>query len=80
MTVSVAISVITIIAALLIMAGEAVLSSFNERLLRGRGAVEPEGDVIGAIGKTGRATGPHLCLRLNWFQERLDPALVLPAA
>ena len=49
MTVSVAISVITIIAALLIMAGEAVLSSFNERLLRGRGAVEPEGDVIGAM-------------------------------
>jgi murein DD-endopeptidase MepM/ murein hydrolase activator NlpD len=39
-----------------------------------------QGDVIGAIGKTGRATGPHLCLRLNWFQVRLDPALVLPAA
>jgi murein DD-endopeptidase MepM/ murein hydrolase activator NlpD len=39
-----------------------------------------QGEVIGAIGKTGRATGPHLCLRLNWFQVRLDPALVLPAA
>ncbi len=37
-----------------------------------------KGDVIGAIGKTGRATGPHLCWRLNWFQERLDPALVVP--
>ncbi len=37
-----------------------------------------QGDVIGAIGKTGRATGPHLCLRLNWFQVRLDPGLVLP--
>jgi len=37
-----------------------------------------KGDVIGAVGKTGRATGPHLCWRLNWFQERLDPALVVP--
>lgn len=39
-----------------------------------------QGDVIGAIGKTGRATGPHLCWRLNWFKERLDPALVVPKA
>ena len=46
---SVAIAVITTIAALLIMAGEAVLSSFNEKLLRVRGAIEPEGDVIGSM-------------------------------
>jgi murein DD-endopeptidase MepM/ murein hydrolase activator NlpD len=39
-----------------------------------------KGDPVGAIGKTGRATGPHLCWRLNWFQERLDPAMVLPKA
>ena len=46
MPVSVAISGVTILAMLLIMAGEAVLSSFNERLLRSRGAIEPPGDVI----------------------------------
>ena len=34
-----------------------------------------QGDVIGTLGATGRATGPHLDWRLNWFQERLDPKL-----
>lgn len=36
------------------------------------------GDAVGAIGHTGRATGPHLCWRLNWFQTKLDAALVVP--
>jgi methyltransferase len=46
MSPSVAIAAITTLAALLIMAGEAVLSSANERQLRARGAIEPQGDVI----------------------------------
>jgi len=46
---AIAIALLTTIAALLIMAGEAVLSSYNERLLRARGAIEPEGDVIGSM-------------------------------
>ncbi|MGB8602069.1 MAG: M23 family metallopeptidase [Rhizomicrobium sp.] len=33
------------------------------------------GDVIGAVGATGRATGPHLHWAMNWFEQRLDPSL-----
>jgi murein DD-endopeptidase MepM/ murein hydrolase activator NlpD len=36
-----------------------------------------QGARIGAIGATGRASGPHLDWRLNWFQERLDPELLV---
>ena len=38
--------------------------------------IEP-GQVIGAVGATGRATGPHLHWGMNWFDVRIDPLLVL---
>mgnify|MGYP001187731700 CR=1 FL=1 len=42
------------------------------------GQVLAVGDAIGAIGMTGRASGPHLHWGLNWFDVKLDPALVAP--
>ncbi len=42
-----------------------------------KGQIVKQGDVIGTVGKTGRTTGPHLDIRLNWFDVKLDPASVL---
>ena len=36
-----------------------------------------QGEIIGTVGSTGRATGAHLDIRLNWFDIRLDPATAL---
>ncbi|MBZ9610864.1 M23 family metallopeptidase [Rheinheimera maricola] len=35
-----------------------------------------QGSKIAEVGATGRVTGPHLDWRINWQQERLDPALL----
>ena len=35
-----------------------------------------QGQPIGAVGRTGRATGPHLHWSLQWRGAKLDPALV----
>lgn len=69
MSPAVAIAALTVIASLLIMGGEAILSSFNEKQLRARGAIEPAGDVISlmrfaypgafvVMGIEGALTGP----------------------
>ncbi len=36
-----------------------------------------KGDIVATIGTSGRSTGPHLDIRLNWFGARLDPATIL---
>lgn len=35
------------------------------------------GTVLGQVGATGRATGPHLCWRLKWRDRNLDPSLLV---
>ncbi|MBI1187167.1 MAG: peptidoglycan DD-metalloendopeptidase family protein [Alphaproteobacteria bacterium] len=36
-----------------------------------------QGQVIGAVGSSGRTTGPHLCWRLKWRDRNLDPAFAI---
>jgi len=40
-------------------------------------AIVKQGDIIGTVGSSGRSTGPHLDVRLNWFDVRIDPATAL---
>ncbi|MEX1109015.1 MAG: M23 family metallopeptidase [Dongiaceae bacterium] len=37
-----------------------------------------QGDIVGAVGATGRATGPHLDWRMNLYDARIDPQLLVP--
>jgi len=36
-----------------------------------------KGEIVGTLGQSGRATGPHLDIRLNWFEVKLDPQTIL---
>ena len=37
-----------------------------------------QGQVFGAVGATGRATGPHMHWGMNWFNVRVDPQSLMP--
>jgi len=37
-----------------------------------------QGDLLGKVGATGRATGPHLDWRMSWGAQRIDPQLLVP--
>ena len=55
--------------------GQGLSSSFlhMSRVLVNEGERIEKGDLIGEIGATGRATGPHLDWRMNWLDKRVDP-------
>jgi murein DD-endopeptidase MepM/ murein hydrolase activator NlpD len=37
-----------------------------------------QGEIVGRVGHTGRATGPHLDWRMNWRGQRIDAELLVP--
>jgi murein DD-endopeptidase MepM/ murein hydrolase activator NlpD len=59
--------------------GQGLSSTFLHlsRILVEAGTVVQQGDVIGEIGATGRASGPHLDWRMNWLNQRVDPQVLL---
>ena len=57
--------------------GISTLYMHMKEILVKKGQEVKQGDIIGTVGSTGRATGAHLDVRLNWFQTRLDPATML---
>ncbi len=60
--------------------GQGVSSTFIHlnKILVELGQSVTRGQAIAEVGATGRVTGPHLDWRINWFNQRLDPALLLP--
>ena len=38
-----------------------------------------QGQALGEVGATGRATGPHLDWRMNWRDRRVDPTTIAPS-
>tara|TARA_B100000686_G_C16745779_1_gene949366 strand:+ start:253 stop:1047 length:795 start_codon:yes stop_codon:yes gene_type:complete len=57
--------------------GISTLYMHMQKILVDIGQRVKQGDIIGTVGSTGRATGAHLDIRLNWFDTRLDPATAL---
>ena len=43
------------------------------------GMMVDRGGLVGTIGATGRATGPHLDWRIDWQGRRIDPGLLVGA-
>ena len=57
--------------------GISTLYMHMDKIFVEKGDIVEQGEIIGTVGSSGRSTGPHLDVRLNWFGTRLDPATVL---
>ena len=59
--------------------GQGLISAYlhQSRIDVKKGQTVARGDVIGAVGMEGRATGPHLCWRMKWHGQNLDPMLLV---
>ena len=57
--------------------GISTLYMHMDEIFVDKGDIVEQGEIIGTVGSSGRSTGPHLDVRLNWFGTRLDPATVL---
>ena len=66
-------------ATLILDHGHGLSSTFlhMRRILVTRGQRVVRGQTIGEVGATGRVTGPHLDWRINLFDKRLDPQLLV---
>ena len=51
----------------------------GSQLLVKQGDVVKQGQPIGKVGMTGRASGPHLHWGMKWNSARIDPKLLFPA-
>jgi murein DD-endopeptidase MepM/ murein hydrolase activator NlpD len=49
-----------------------------DKILVRAGQQVKQGEQIALVGASGRVTGPHLDWRINWLDQRLDPALWVP--
>lgn len=59
--------------------GHGLSSSFLHlhRIRVREGQAVRRGSIIAEVGATGRVTGPHLDWRMNWFDQRIDPTLLV---
>jgi murein DD-endopeptidase MepM/ murein hydrolase activator NlpD len=70
---------------LIIDHGHGLTSSFLHlsKMLVQLGDRVEAGQAVAEVGATGRVTGPHLDWRMNWYNSKIDPQLLvgeMPAA